>query len=176
MSVSDEEISTVGGSGGGDGDGGGGGVSGNGGDDGDDDEDESGGVRERGDQKPKQRAKGYTCNGFSRNFGKAKHLVLRPFTNTRAQKQVSKKTHIKASSSYCSGAGAAPKYSTTSSGKGCCFCFTKSPTGESSMRSQSSPNDPTFTYDMLKVLIERNGFYSKECNPHLDSQVSCCRD
>lgn len=159
MSVSNKEISTVGGSGGG-------GGSGNGGDD---EEDESGGVQERDDQRRKKKAKGYGCNGFSRNFGKAKNLVLFPFN--RAQKKFSTKPHINSSSSV-----AAPSVS-SSSGKGCCFCLKKSQSVESSMRSQSSdPNDPTFTYDMLRVLIERNDFYSKERNPYLDSQVSCCSD
>ena len=159
MSVSDEEISAVGGSGGG--------VSGNGGDDGDDEEDKScGGVQERDEQKKKKRAKGYGYNGFSRNFGKAKNLVLHPLT--RAKRKLSRKTHIK---------GAAAPNVSSSSGKGCCFCFTKPLTGESSIKSQTSdPNDPNFTYDMLKVFIEKNDFSSKECNPHLDSQVSCSRD
>ncbi|KAM6578515.1 hypothetical protein CsatB_030352 [Cannabis sativa] len=170
MSVRDKEISTVDGCVGG-------GGGGNGGDDGDDDEDESGGVQERDEQKPRKRAKGHGCYGFSMNFGKARNLVLGQFTKTT--RKPSRKTHIKASYSSSSVLVAAPNASTSSSsGKGCCLCIKKSGTGESSLGSQTSdPNDPTFTYDMLKVLIERNDFYSKECNSHLDvSEVSCCRE
>ncbi|KAK8520479.1 hypothetical protein V6N13_031073 [Hibiscus sabdariffa] len=32
----------------------------------------------------------------------------------------------------------------------------------------NDPNDPTFTYEMLRTLIEKNHFYSDECNPHSD--------
>ncbi|CAL1393139.1 unnamed protein product [Linum trigynum] len=31
----------------------------------------------------------------------------------------------------------------------------------------SDPNAPNFTADMLRILIERNDFYCRECNPHL---------
>ncbi|KAL2511766.1 Uncharacterized protein Adt_17366 [Abeliophyllum distichum] len=33
----------------------------------------------------------------------------------------------------------------------------------------SDPNSSEFTVDMLRALIEKNDFYSKECNPHLDT-------
>ncbi|KAL1532894.1 hypothetical protein AAHA92_32852 [Salvia divinorum] len=32
----------------------------------------------------------------------------------------------------------------------------------------SDPNSPDFTFDDLRALIEKNDFYSKDCNPHLD--------
>ncbi|KAG8363975.1 hypothetical protein BUALT_Bualt19G0079400 [Buddleja alternifolia] len=32
----------------------------------------------------------------------------------------------------------------------------------------SDPNNSEFSFDMLRGLIEKNDFYSKECNPHLD--------
>ncbi|XP_062081695.1 uncharacterized protein LOC133788285 [Humulus lupulus] len=168
MSVPDKEISTVEdcvGAGGG-----------NGGDDGDgDDDDESGGVQGRDEQKPKKRAKWHGCYGFSMNFGKARHLVLGPFT--KAQRKRSRKTHIKASSNSSALVAAPNASSSSSSGKGCCLCIKKSGIGESSFGSPTSdPNDPTFTYDVLKVLIERNDFYSKECNSHLDDSKSCCRE
>ncbi|KAA0056095.1 putative lysozyme-like protein [Cucumis melo var. makuwa] len=37
--------------------------------------------------------------------------------------------------------------------------------------SPTDPNHRKFTNEMLKVLIEKNDFYSKESNPHLDVQV-----
>ncbi|MBA0844335.1 hypothetical protein Goarm_001435, partial [Gossypium armourianum] len=47
------------------------------------------------------------------------------------------------------------------------FCCTRPRTLESADDSSTSdPNDPNFTYEMLKTLIEKNQFYSKECNPH----------
>jgi hypothetical protein len=35
----------------------------------------------------------------------------------------------------------------------------------------SDPNDPKFTHSMLKTLIEKNDFFSKECNPHIESFI-----
>ncbi|KAI5586995.1 hypothetical protein BDE02_05G001100 [Populus trichocarpa] len=52
------------------------------------------------------------------------------------------------------------------------FCFKQPPTLESSstsatLQSQTSdPNNPNFTFDRLKSLIENNDFFSKQCNPH----------
>ncbi|KAK7838344.1 hypothetical protein CFP56_019907 [Quercus suber] len=58
-------------------------------------------------------------------------------------------------------------------GKGCCFCLRQPQTLESNSGSRTSdPNDPNFTYDMLKAFIENNDFYSKECNPHFDFDLS----
>nr|GMD88500.1 uncharacterized protein LOC109174566 [Ipomoea batatas] len=55
---------------------------------------------------------------------------------------------------------------------GQCFLCLKPPRDmDSQTQSQASdPNSPDFGYDMLRVLIEKNDFYSKECNPHLDEQ------
>nr|GMD92281.1 uncharacterized protein LOC107774801 [Ipomoea batatas] len=55
---------------------------------------------------------------------------------------------------------------------GQCFSCLKPPRDmDSQTQSQASdPNSPDFGYDMLRVLIEKNDFYSKECNPHLDEQ------
>lgn len=54
-------------------------------------------------------------------------------------------------------------------GGGCYLCLKKPLTSDSGGESQTSdPNSPTFTYEMLRVFIEKNDFYSKECNPHLD--------
>ena len=53
---------------------------------------------------------------------------------------------------------------------GCRFCFSRpkvleSPNEESP---SSDPNDPNFTHGMLRTLMDKNDFYSKECNPHSD--------
>ncbi|CAN4110842.1 unnamed protein product [Withania somnifera] len=52
----------------------------------------------------------------------------------------------------------------------CYMCCLKRPlTSDSGGESQTSdPNNPNFTYDMLRLFIEKNDFYSNECNPHLD--------
>lgn len=51
------------------------------------------------------------------------------------------------------------------------LCFKPSPTMDSPGESQTSdPNSSEFTFELLKGLIEKNDFYSKECNTHLDVQ------
>ncbi|CAH9072032.1 unnamed protein product [Cuscuta epithymum] len=53
------------------------------------------------------------------------------------------------------------------SGGDCCLCFKPPQTADSSSESQTSdPNSPNFSRAMLRGLIEKNDFYSKECNPH----------
>lgn len=52
-------------------------------------------------------------------------------------------------------------------GKGRAFCFGMPGALESPFASRSSdPNDPTFTQEMMRDSLEKNDFYSKECNPH----------
>ncbi|KAK4424478.1 hypothetical protein Salat_1641200 [Sesamum alatum] len=54
----------------------------------------------------------------------------------------------------------------------CCFGLRKPRTLSSSGESPTSdPNSPTFTSDMLRTLIEKNDFYSKEYNPNLDVEL-----
>ncbi|CAJ1871484.1 unnamed protein product [Sphenostylis stenocarpa] len=54
-------------------------------------------------------------------------------------------------------------------GNGCRFCFLRPKVLESPNESPTSdPNDPNFTHAMLRTLMEKNDFYSHECNPHLD--------
>lgn len=56
-------------------------------------------------------------------------------------------------------------------GSGCCLCLKQPMTLDSSAESPASdPNSEEFTYDMLRVFIEKNVFYAKECNPHLDDK------
>ncbi|KAI3417113.1 Phytochrome [Psidium guajava] len=52
--------------------------------------------------------------------------------------------------------------------KGRAFCFGRPRALESTAASRSSDaNDPTFTHEMMRNSLEKNDFYSKECNPHL---------
>lgn len=52
----------------------------------------------------------------------------------------------------------------------CCLCLRQPKTLDSSGESPTSdPNSSEFTVDMLRALLEKNDFYSKECNPHLDA-------
>lgn len=148
MSKSGNERSNFRGRGSGDGGGGSGAGGGGGGGsvDGDD-----------GDEDDAKERRGYV-------YGKAKHLVSFPFRKAKKQLVYSRRRKSRSISS--------PR----SSGKregflGCYLCFKqKQPhTIESpSANSQTSdPNNPAFTYDHLKLLIEKNDFYSKESNPHL---------
>lgn len=53
---------------------------------------------------------------------------------------------------------------------GSCLCVNQPWTIESAGESPTSdPNSPKFSFDMLRELIEKNDFHSKECNPHLDA-------
>ncbi|VFQ79877.1 unnamed protein product [Cuscuta campestris] len=58
-----------------------------------------------------------------------------------------------------------------SSGGSCCLCLRfRRPADLSSDSQSSDPNSPDFSHELLSSLIEKNDFYSKECNPHLDVQ------
>ncbi|KAL1211784.1 hypothetical protein V5N11_023774 [Cardamine amara subsp. amara] len=49
-----------------------------------------------------------------------------------------------------------------------CFCGIESPnTLEWSSSCNSDPKDENFTIEMLRVLVQTNDFFSKDCNPHL---------
>ncbi|GKV47616.1 hypothetical protein SLEP1_g54501 [Rubroshorea leprosula] len=104
---------------------------------GDDDHDRESGTSGTQIRKKKQRE----YNGFRKNFTKAKQMFHR-------KKSTSSNNGDRGSDSSC-------------------FCFRgQSCTLESS--NTSDPNDPNlFSYDMLKTLIQKNGFYSKELNTHL---------
>ncbi|CAN4108318.1 unnamed protein product [Withania somnifera] len=55
------------------------------------------------------------------------------------------------------------------SGGGCYMCVKRPLTSDSGGEAPTSdPNSPNFTYDRLRLFIEKNDFYSNECNPHLD--------
>lgn len=57
-------------------------------------------------------------------------------------------------------------------GEGCLYCCLKpKPNLDSSSpvepKTSSDPNSPNFTFELLRALVEKNDFYSKECNPHI---------
>ncbi|KAG2719677.1 hypothetical protein I3760_02G000800 [Carya illinoinensis] len=140
-------------------------------DDDDDDDDDDSGKKQRGDRHGVGRGDG----GCTRYFTKAKLVVLRPFT--KAKKQLLRKMNKRTSSSSRSAAENAgtsgKRFGCVGRGKGCYFCSTQPQTLESPTGScASDPNSPNFTYDMLKAFIEKNDFYSKECNPHLDFDLT----
>ncbi|KAF5739940.1 hypothetical protein HS088_TW11G00002 [Tripterygium wilfordii] len=105
-------------------------------------------------------------------FGRAKQFVLSPFT--AAKRNLCQRRN--GSRRPLSPVAAAP-IGDCFSGKrvvvnrwrgGGCFSFNHSKTLEScDVESPASdPNDSNFTDEMLKILIEKNVFYSKECNTH----------
>lgn len=162
MSVLGKEISSVGGSGRDCVDG-----------DGDEDDDENGGVngrcRCRGKDENSKKQRGISGIGFSRNLGKAKQVVLSPFTKVKKQLPRRNNNTRAAASSSCSLFSSGKRFGDTGGNKGCYFCFTQPLTVESSAESQTSdPNSPNFTYGKLRSFIEMNDFYSKECNHHVN--------
>ncbi|EEF50049.1 conserved hypothetical protein [Ricinus communis] len=104
--------------------------------------------------KNKNKRRGYGCGG---DFSKARGVVLFPFT--KAKKLLKKKSDKRPSSSSSS---LSSRVAVT--GKNC-FCLKQNFTLQSPTDSQTSdPNHPKFTFEMLRTLIEKNDFYSKECN------------
>lgn len=132
---------------------------GGGGGDGDDDDDDEEIVPEN-DCKKQSRHR--------RDLRKVKQLVAFSFRKVKEQMRTRKNKDSR-TSSFAASASARVSCSGKSS-TGCCYmCFTQPPTLESPADSQTSdPNNPNFTYECLKALMEKNDFYSKECNPHID--------
>lgn len=86
----------------------------------------------------------------SRKVRKAKQMVSYPFR--KAKKLYRKKIS-----------------SSETPGKGCYLCFMRPITADSDAISQpEDPNTRELTYEFLKSLIEKNDFYSRECNPHIN--------
>lgn len=154
-----------------------------GGSDGDDEQDEEDATRKKKKKKKKNRTK----------FDFGKRLLLNQFSKAKNQiRKVRSKKHLLSSSS--SSTTATPSFSrnvnvscrgkvviiqgegnnstTARNGFGCKFCFSRPNVLENPNGSPSSdPNDPKFTHSMLKSLLEKNDFCSKECNPHIESLV-----
>ncbi|CAK8544495.1 unnamed protein product [Lathyrus sativus] len=143
-----------------------------GGSDGDDDEDE-----EEDRKKKKNRARV--------DFSFGKRLVLRQFTKAKNQIRRVRSRKALLSSSRNVNVSSRGKVvivhgddidssngAATRNGFGCKFCFSRPSVLENPDGSPTSdPNDPKFTHAMLKTLIEKNDFYSKECNPHIESLI-----
>lgn len=58
----------------------------------------------------------------------------------------------------------------------CLFCISRPRTLESPVELQASDRgDPTFAHESVRALLEKNDFYTKECNPHCDGDglASC---
>ncbi|KAG7030094.1 hypothetical protein SDJN02_08441, partial [Cucurbita argyrosperma subsp. argyrosperma] len=112
--------------------------------------------------------------GKQKGFGKAKRVMLYPFR--KAKKQILRR-RIKRDSSSCSSSSSVDCTRRTSSSdkrvfdgsvnQGCGFCFMKLSISDSKNGPPTDPNHRKFSNEMLKVLIEKNDFYSKESNPHL---------
>lgn len=109
--------------------------------------------------------------------GYGKRVVLHQFTKAKNQiRRIRSKRALLSSSSSCSTRNVSSRGKTvlhggggTRIGSGCRFCFSRPKVLETPIGSPTSdPNDPTFTQSMLKTLIEKSDFYSKECNPHID--------
>ncbi|KAM1038516.1 hypothetical protein FF1_033196 [Malus domestica] len=177
MSLVEKEISSVvGGSGGGC-------VVG---DDGDDDDEECGGSgsgsgsggshgRCRCSEEKAKKQRGFSAGGLSRNFGRAKQVVLHPFGRSKrqlprkARGSASGASSLASSCAFSSGKMFGGGGGNGGGNKSCYFCFTQPPTLDSPMGSQTSdPEHPNFTFGMLRAFVESNEFYSKDCNPHLD--------
>ncbi|XP_044473116.1 uncharacterized protein LOC123201604 [Mangifera indica] len=159
MSESDKEISRVGGT-----------VD----DYDDDDDDQTIGVGGGGDDDGavlgndgEEKHGGFGCTQIFRR--RIKKVVLFPVSQAkkqlynRRQRQQNRRVSFSDAS-----ANAGEKFGGTSS-KVCSFCFMQPQTLDTSDESiTSDPNDPKFSNEMLRSLIENNDFYSKECNPHLN--------
>lgn len=108
----------------------------------DDDDDRNAGTAEN-------RRKKQEGNEFR---SRSKRVVLFPFTKSKKQKK--SQTRVSSSIRRIGVCG--------------CFCLGQPPHTLDSPKSNSSDtNDPSFTYDRLKTLIEKNDFFSKECDTHL---------
>lgn len=111
---------------------------------------------------------------------KARQVVLSPLSKVHKRIKIGRRrnrTTSRASSSNPPTCFSFPSSSSSSSasGKGAnrayCFCIAQPQTLESPLFDSrtSDPNDPQFTLDKLTTLIQKNDFYSKDCNPHCDS-------
>ncbi|KAK4743532.1 hypothetical protein SAY87_001533 [Trapa incisa] len=92
-----------------------------------------------------QRKKKGSYRGFVRKFRRVKQLLRSSFPGNSNRRP-------------------------TSSKERCPFCIGRPRTSESPPESiTSDPNDPAFTNEMLRTLLEKNDFYSKECITHFDA-------
>lgn len=105
-----------------------------------------------------RRGKGVFCLRFN---GVKRNLLLLQRRRRRRKKKKASLVNSKVSGGYDGG------------GLCCCLCIKQPMTLDTSIESPTSdPNSKEFTYDMMRVLIEKNEFYSKECNAHLNDKLS----
>ncbi|TYJ02582.1 hypothetical protein E1A91_A13G239100v1, partial [Gossypium mustelinum] len=98
---------------------------------------------------------------------KLKQVLMFPFVKFRKKKKKKQAKPLAKPSLSSSSSFSSSKRVGSGGGFYGGFCCTRPRNLESADDSNSSdPNDPNFTYEMLKTLIEKNQFYSKECNPH----------
>ncbi|TYG38830.1 hypothetical protein ES288_D13G254800v1 [Gossypium darwinii] len=98
---------------------------------------------------------------------KLKQVLMFPFVKFRKKKKKKQAKPLAKPSLSSSSSFSSSKRVGSGGGFYGGFCCTRPRTLESADDSNTSdPNDPNFTYEMLKTLIEKNQFYSKECNPH----------
>lgn len=97
---------------------------------------------------------------YKKGLNRAKKVVISPFSKFKKifkkQKRSSKSSSTSNSSSNATRIGSYV----------CCLCLSKPQTLDTSS-DEIDPNDPNDSYESLKSLIEKNDFYSKECNTHL---------
>lgn len=109
-----------------------------------------------------------------RGFGKAKQVISYPFR--KAKKQILRRKIKRASSSSFTATSRTlssdKRVVDGSVNQGCGFCFKELISDSKNGSQTTDPNNRKFTDEMLKLLIEKNDFYSKECNPHLGTCLS----
>ncbi|GMH23969.1 hypothetical protein Nepgr_025812 [Nepenthes gracilis] len=103
---------------------------------------------------------------YKKGVRKVKRVVLFPFR--KFQKLFARRNRLSSSlyhphsNSNVPGIGSYP----------CCWCFSEPRTLNTAVgnspQKNPDPHDPGTSYEDLKVLIEKNDFYSKGCNTHFD--------
>ncbi|XP_058218906.1 uncharacterized protein LOC131329656 [Rhododendron vialii] len=108
------------------------------------------------DRRDDDRIKEETRNGFGSKLGKEKRVPRFRFRKKKkGSSNPSPSTVRKLGNNFC--------------------CFKQTPTLDSPADASptSDPNSPAFTHELLRDLIEKNDFYSKECNHHRD--IDCVK-
>lgn len=150
-----------------------------GGSDGDDEEDEEDATKKKKKNRTKfDFGKRLVLNQFSkaknqiRRVRSKKHLLSSSSSSTISTSSFSRNLNVSSRGKVVIIQGEGDTSNTTRNGFGCKFCFSRPNVLENPNGSPSSdPNDPKFTHSMLKSLLEKNDFCSKECNPHIESLV-----
>lgn len=106
---------------------------------------------------------------FGEGMGKAKQVVMHRFTKAKKKlhncKFKNKRVlRLTSSGNKSRTSGKTIRRGRGGCGTGCYFCFKRPQVLESFSGSPTSnPNDPNYNH-----LIEKNDFFSRECNPHVD--------